>query len=118
MRTLANEKTLRSHRTSLGPVFVFSTTLIGTYLDVVGQLRGHQLVELLRAQGGGGGVVPGEPLELGDQGADGGLHGDCEETGDEVGKRLAWKREEMPPRSHLLCDAAVVSLHPERTVPI
>lgn len=51
-----------------------------TYLHIVGQLRGHQLVELLLAQGAGGAVLPGVRLELGDQGADGGLHGDFDST--------------------------------------
>lgn len=51
-----------------------------TYLDIVGQLRGHQLVELLLAQGAGGAVLPGVRLELGNQGADGGFHGDFEGT--------------------------------------
>lgn len=46
------------------------------YLDIVGQLRGHQVVELLFAQGAGGSVLPSIVLELGDDGADGGFHDD------------------------------------------
>lgn len=37
-------------------------------------------MELLLAQGAGGAVLPGVRLELGDQGADGGFHGDFEGT--------------------------------------
>ena len=44
------------------------------YLDIVGQLRGHQVVEFLFAQGAGGSVLPSIVLELGDDGADGGFH--------------------------------------------
>lgn len=44
------------------------------YLDKVGQLGGHQAVELLLAQGAGGSIFPSECLELGDQSADGRFH--------------------------------------------
>lgn len=44
------------------------------YLDKVGQLRSHQLVELLLAQGAGGAVLASKSLELGDQSADGSFH--------------------------------------------
>lgn len=44
------------------------------YLDIVGQLGGHQVVELLLTQGARGPILPGVRLELGDKGADGSLH--------------------------------------------
>lgn len=44
------------------------------YLDIVGQLRGHQVVELLLTQGARGPILPSVRLELGDKGADGSLH--------------------------------------------
>lgn len=44
------------------------------YLHIVGQLRGHQVVEFLFAQGAGGSVLPSIVLELGDDGGDGGFH--------------------------------------------
>lgn len=52
----------------------FTAATFGIYLDKVGQLRGHQVVELLLAQGAGGPILPSECLELGDEGADGGFH--------------------------------------------
>lgn len=44
------------------------------YLDIIGELRGHQVVELLLTQGARGLILPGVRLELGDKGADGSLH--------------------------------------------
>lgn len=44
------------------------------YLDKVGQLRGHQAVELVFAQSAGGSIFPSVHLELANEGADGGFH--------------------------------------------
>lgn len=92
-----------------------------TYLDIVGQLRGHQLVELLLAQGATGAVLPGVRLELGDQGADGGFHGDFEGTKIEE-KEMKWKVGQQPLEERgcggLTCRVMLcrVSLRSERTV--
>lgn len=92
-----------------------------TYLDIVGQLRGHQLVELLLAQGAGRAVLPGVRLELGDQGADGGFHGDFEGTKKEE-KEMKWKVGKQPLEERgcggLTCRVMLcrVSLRSERTV--
>lgn len=85
---------MSGHTGRLWPLFIFSMMDLRkgerpcwddqrgswTYLDIVGQLRGHQLVELLLAQGAGRAVLPGVRLELGDHGADGSFHGDFEGT--------------------------------------
>lgn len=44
------------------------------YLDEVGQLRGHQAVELVFAQSAGRSILPSVHLELANEGDDGGFH--------------------------------------------
>lgn len=44
------------------------------YLDIVGQLRGHQVLEFVFAQGAGGSIFPSVCLELVNKGADGSFH--------------------------------------------
>lgn len=70
---ISSDGAVRNKSEAPGSVWLSLTS--GIYLDKVGQLRGHQAVELLLAQGAGGSIFPSKRLELGDEGADGSFHG-------------------------------------------
>lgn len=84
------------------------------YLDIVGQLRGHQVLELVFTQGAGGSVFPSVRLELGDKGADGSFHDGLRWKVNEHSKKKSQQSCKLKERncsekqrlwSHLLRDA-------------